>query len=578
MTSCMDTIVLPNDKTVGEDFWKSKEDVTGMVSGAYKAMCSEAVIERCIVWGDFRSDNLNSLVDPLNVAKENDLKDISSGNMTFDNTYADWSSFYTVINRCNIVLEKAQAVVSIDPSYTIETYYTDESQMLALRALCYFYLVRAYRDVPYTRKAYMNSSSIENLPQQSPLFVLDKCIEDLNMALEHPLSPMAFSDWRNVGLLNRDAIKAILADIHLWKASMLKSLFDYQMCVEYCQEIIDSKKQQYEINGSPSTNIPGGGNLGMVSGEQKQYPLADGIDAYNEIFIQGNSSESIFELQMDGTNNANNGLRNCYWNYDDRSRTTGLMKAPFALFGSSSETNSIYTQYDYRYWNNCFNVGATDLTDLSVRKMISGNILSGTATAPTADKAPYANDVRGTKGSYERFSQNWIFYRLTDIMLMKAEALVQIGDSISLTEAFDLAREVNKRSMTDTLQAITNTCATQEDYEKLVLAERQRELCFEGKRWFDLLRYNYRHVTGVQPDKMLWEIAGENGTELNFVPNYPEMMSLMQRKYLEAGSAIGSKMNREAHLYFPIIESEIKSNQELKQNPVYKADDMYVKN
>ena len=43
-TSCIDTVVLPDDITIGEDMWKSKSDVEGMVNGVYKAMTSEAII------------------------------------------------------------------------------------------------------------------------------------------------------------------------------------------------------------------------------------------------------------------------------------------------------------------------------------------------------------------------------------------------------------------------------------------------------------------------------------------------------------------------------------------------------
>ena len=51
MTSCIDTEVLPNDVVIGEDFWKTKDDVTSMVAAAYKEMSQAGVIERCIVWG-----------------------------------------------------------------------------------------------------------------------------------------------------------------------------------------------------------------------------------------------------------------------------------------------------------------------------------------------------------------------------------------------------------------------------------------------------------------------------------------------------------------------------------------------
>ena len=54
MVSCVDTLIMPDDKTVDEDFWKSKRDVQLMVNGAYQAMLGENVISRLIVWGDLR--------------------------------------------------------------------------------------------------------------------------------------------------------------------------------------------------------------------------------------------------------------------------------------------------------------------------------------------------------------------------------------------------------------------------------------------------------------------------------------------------------------------------------------------
>lgn len=46
LSSCVDTVLLPDDKTVDEDFWKTKSDVSSMVMGAYQSMCSSNVIKR----------------------------------------------------------------------------------------------------------------------------------------------------------------------------------------------------------------------------------------------------------------------------------------------------------------------------------------------------------------------------------------------------------------------------------------------------------------------------------------------------------------------------------------------------
>ena len=41
LSACVDTIILPDDKTVEEDFWQTKKQVQSMVNGAYTAMASE---------------------------------------------------------------------------------------------------------------------------------------------------------------------------------------------------------------------------------------------------------------------------------------------------------------------------------------------------------------------------------------------------------------------------------------------------------------------------------------------------------------------------------------------------------
>ena len=197
--SCLDTIILPDDKTVDEDFWQTKEQVASMVNGAYAAMTSSDLLARLIVWGDFRTDEVlrytGADVSPTTDA----LDEIAAVNIQPTNMFATWSTLYNVINRCNIVLERSEAVMSIDPNYTMGDYQVDRSQMLALRSLCYFYLVRNFRDVPYTATAYMNSSQNRQLAQSSPLEVLNKCIEDLEEAAKTPLSAQGVSGWRKVG-------------------------------------------------------------------------------------------------------------------------------------------------------------------------------------------------------------------------------------------------------------------------------------------------------------------------------------------------------------------------------------------
>lgn len=577
LTGCMDTIILPDDKTVDEDFWKSKSDVALMVNGAYAAMSTEDVISRLIVWGDFRSDEyVQSEESTANSdATATALSEIALANIQVTNKFATWSSFYTIINRCNIVLEKAAEMYNngVDPNYTEGDYLADRSQMLALRSLCYFYLVRAFRDVPYIDVAYMNSSQDRDFVQMSPADVLQRCIESLKEAAPNALSSRSYQVemWRRVGWMTQDAINSLLADIYLWRASVLHSNADYQECVNYCDKVLQSKKEQHVLKRNEST--------------APDYPLADWKDMYGDLFVTQNAEESIFELQ--NTNNTAV-LTNLYKYTGKDAAQAGYMAATGIFKAAAAHPNTkgmqVYPTNDIRFAAYLFT--NTGVETFAVRKMISQNVM-------TQNK----QETRASAGrSASNFNQNWIVYRLTDVMLMKAEALVQLVDTASfglpeadkkvkdsianvrLKEAFDIVAAVNTRACTDDQVLDWTKVKTTEHegktgMELLVMEERLRELCFEGKRWFDLLRYNYRHINGVNYNAILGNI-GEGALPANYDP----MLSLMVRGRGSSGDGVKAKMTSEAYLYMPIPNADVILSQGLKQNPVYSSSSEYERN
>ena len=560
MSSCNDFLTIyPTDKTIGQEFWKTKDDVERMATGAYANMLSSGVQRRAIIWGAYRSDELvtNKLYD------NTDLDNISAVNMLPTNGYNSWGDFYSVINRCNIVLNHAKDVMEIDPEFTQGDYTTVRAQMLALRSLCYFYLVRTFRDVPYTTKSYESDDMTEMLPQTNPDSVLQCCIADLEESEKYILKTGAYGNgnWKNKGYFTRDAVNALMADIYLWRASMTHNAADYQKCVEYCDKVISAKDQYYREYH----------NMGASGDKSDIYHLTSGSMAGLLLFgyINGNAQESILEWQYDGTSNWNWGIENLYYmtgSKADDHKTYSEVQASsiFNMYDEKANTdnsNKVYhSKNDYRFWNNCYEVGSEEASALYIRKMIGSH-------DATISVLSNAGADRTTTRSFSDFRQNWIVYRLTDVMLMKAEALVQLASSdedANLTKAFNLVQVVNKRSMsttaTDTLKV--SDFKTVADMEKLVLAERERELCFEGKRWFDLVRYCYRHMEGVDIKKKMAEST-------SWPSLYSPMLKLVTRKYESGGDAVSYKMKSEPFLYFPIQRSEIKVNKLLVQNPVY---------
>ena len=557
--SCNDFLTIyPTDKIVGSDFWKTKSDVEQMVDGCYLSMLDYSIQERAIIWGGYRSDELLKLSD----YSDNTLDNISAVNLLPTNRYNSWSAFYKVINNCNVVLNHAPDVMAEDPEFTEGDYQVVRAQMLALRSLCYFYLVRAFRDIPYASHSTEDDTQVEILEQSTPAAVLQNCLDDLAEAGRYIMKTGAYgrTDWRNWGYMTRDAVYALMADIYLWRASMTHSSSDYQQAIAFSDSVINSKHAYYKQYQERD----------LTEQEEDIYHLENGMTALYTIFSSnsGNSHESILEWQYNGRNNSNTALENYYYNISESNRNSILMASPiFNSVATNANTDQsqkvFFSKNDYRFWNNVYNANNEEAQQLSIRKMIE-------SSSSLVDVTNNYGPAKSTDRNYKEFRQNWIVYRLTDIMLMKAEALVETAvsdsDEVVLEKAFNLVQAVNKRSMkkgaSDTLKY--ESYKSKEAMELLVMAERERELCFEGKRWFDLMRYCYRHMQGVNINQLLADNS-------EWPALYQPMLNMIIRKFSGegGGDAVSYKMKSEPYLYWPIQESEVKVNTLLHQNPVF---------
>ncbi len=578
MASCGDFLDIEPKTFVSEDnFWNEKTDIDQMVAGAYVSMQSDAFIQRCIMWGETRSDNIG---EGLNASGQTDIYRTLKENLMSTNAYTTWVDFYRVINQCNTIIEMAPVVSEKDPVYTESDVLATQAEMSGLRALCYFYLVRAFKDIPYYTYAIQSEDEVAPIAPSDGDSIVRCLIEDLEGCVSYALKAFpkstnsAYDDTKN--RITQNAIYAILTDLCLWDGR-------YDDAVRYAQIVIDSKYNEYQEDYANSTGMSSG-NVALFQHSNDTYskgfplyPCYSGNtfgNDFDQIFGGNqNSFESIFELPFtyDGTNSnylSNTAFATLYGNYysSGGNNGNGYLSAADEIVSDvyNSPSGAIFDhRYDVRFYENI-----SPESDDYASGYAAKNVLTSVSiqTSTSGSTLPYVAD--GGAGHSIYANRNFIFYRLTDVMLMQAEALIELGSNEStdeegnstsglddkLQQAFYIIWAVNRRSI------MTNSTQTTSSYEltmnsnnnksllqDLVMKERRRELMFEGKRWFDLLRQCHRAGT-TDYVKSRVSAKGSSGGSATLFTNY------------EA-------------LFWPYNKEEIKNNDLLSQKPYYGNDD-----
>jgi hypothetical protein len=112
---------------------------------------------------------------------------------------------------------------------------------------------------------------------------------------------------------------------------------------------------------------------------------------------------------------------------------------------------------------------------------------------------------------YNTNPSNFVVYRFADVLLMKAEALNELG------QTRDAQVPLNKVRARAGLPNITTTDKTV--MKEAIINERRIELAFEGHRWFDLIRIDggdyavkFFHSIGrtnATKERLLWPVPQE---------------------------------------------------------------------
>lgn len=589
LASCEDFLTItPKDKIVEEDFWEDKNDLENVVAACYKRLVDNDILTKYIQWGEVRSDNFEKTVG----VNDQNLLNLMNANLLPTNGMFSWTAFYNAINYCNKVLAHGPEILERDESFSQGDWEPLKAEVITLRAYSHFWLLRTFGEVPYVTEDYNNDEQELKLPQSTQLQVLDSIVNDLESVKDIAMQDYNDNVW-NKGRITRKAVYTLLADVYLWRASykagnnqpfsigrherpeeeyITTAEQDYQKCVECCDEVLRIMKAE-KLKTLVSSGQFVANNIELTfddllipntTRDMGEYSTT--VGAYDNIFGKKNSSESIFELQVEGNSYSNTmvgGTKDggaLVWNIEKA--TQGSLNCSNNLFTSSDEhpntliPSYVYAKTDMRKWET-IQFEKAGQVNLPIAKYYAKTVTQGSTTTAITD-----NTLENMTVSYTTRTKacdaNWIVYRLSDVMLMKAEAMSQLyDDEEHLTEAFNLCRSIYKRSNPGAYQPGSKgdslditVFMSKEGIESLVMAERQREFVAEGKRWFDLVRYAQRR----------------GGTQ--------EMLALLTRKFASDNKkAIEAKLSTIQSLFSPINISEIRNNGLLHQNEVWAVDE-----
>ncbi|HAX16048.1 MAG TPA: RagB/SusD family nutrient uptake outer membrane protein [Leeuwenhoekiella sp.] len=470
----------PENGTVRQEFWQTKEDVQAAVIGIYSAMLNTppsesdlTLAEYLFMYGELRG----GMVSPA-AFTSNDQSDIITTNILPSNSITTWSQFYRIINYCNTVIDLAPDVLEEDPTLTQEQLNNYLSEALAIRAYLYFTLAKSFKDVPLKLDATLSDGDnfqLETTPQDQ---IFAQVLVDLNEA-----ERLSVEDYGNTpenkGRITKFAINAMQADLHLW-------LENYDEALVAADKIINSG--QFElIDASPQW--------------------------FTTVFAIGNSTESIFELQ---------------YTPENRGPFYGIFLQQPQYLAAPAVLEEV------------FGVDFDEPENKDVR-------------GERASLVPGTNEIYKFTGlnedqrkALQESDTHWFVYRYSDALLMKAEALNELGRGAEAISIIEDLRE-KRAAIAQTQEQVSPQ--DQDGIRRYILAERAREFAFEGKRWFDVLR-NARKNNYAYLDILL-------GVALRSAPANQQQ------------SILAKLQDPNSH-YLPINTFELYTNKALTQNPFYK--------
>ena len=516
LTACSDNYLeYEPEGVLSSENVATAENAESLVIAAYAGIANDEMIGPLThqwVFGSVRSDDAykggggRGDVDVIDKYEQYNLTIADMGDWMAPRT---WTDFYKAISRANFAL----SVINDIPNGEYAQKTTRQAELRFLRAHSHFMLKLIFKKIPYITENLTQEEIGQTSNDVDNDALWNTIAEDLLFAYEN--LPQA---QEQVGRADRNAAAAYLAKLRLFQAYEQNDQHQVtsintgrlQEVIDYADKVIGNLQPDF------GENFLDGFDNGPESIWAAQFSINDGTTVGRVSFVTGlnsphgtglygccgfhlasqnmvnsfktdanglplfdtfNNSDIVTNIDANGTTPPDSGL-----SVDPRiDHTVGIPGRPFKYRNTVNDSGDMVYNFSWA-------------RDPGVYGYF-GNMKEQQAP----DCSCYVKE-----GPFVGTSKNVDFIRYADVLLWKAEALIQLN---RWDEALPLINQVRNRAAASTQRPIDAGAADiyaispyssfpSKDYAlKALMFERRLEFAMEGHRWYDLVRWGIAEET-----------------------------------------------------------------------------------
>lgn len=566
-TACNFLETTPSDFINPDDFYKDDTEAFMGLTGIYNTLNSSSG------YGEKYYQAIGT--DDLTYYYTSSTAEVGLPNNNYTANDADlasiWQGLYEGINNANYFLER---ITDSPVSEANKKMYRGEATFL--RAYFYFLLAQSWGDVPLITTAQTNTDNyVPNIKATSQAEVLKFVTDEMEKVLtDEENYSIGTIQVVGAGRVSRSAVKGILARVYLKRAGWptneteLYSKAKYwagevihpqdgsmthalnmegyaQVFKNLATDVYDPEESIWEVEfkGNRQDSHTNAGRIGsLICGIQNadvlqtslgysygRYCVTPGLwDLYNDLDGDGTPELISTKDEDDPLNEKYNKDERRDWNI-----------APYRF--QKRDDATVYWKKNWEY------IGDVKLNNNGEPDLKDGQKQYATRTQYIERNAgKFRREYELVTPRDKNYTPiNFPLLRYSDVLLMYAEAQNQADGSPSV-ESIGYVNDVRRRAKADEVN-ITDP----QDFQRLIEDERGRELCFEGLRKMDLIRWGKYKETMEKVSLYATDSRWSSG-----------------RQYLLIYATNGATSDR--YQWLPIPTRELGLNNLLQQNQAWR--------